>query len=208
MKWLLLLLAFIASAYYLVSQHKEEARQKILAEQVKKDMVKATSDEEVLPLKLEKPQVIQFSMQTFKTLRMLASDSNEEVRLAAVELLWQLQDDMAPSIIKRMLQEETEENVKKTLITMVAKDKSRLSLALLAEAMNDYDKGTRLMAVEQIGGFANKEAIPVLNKAMQDYDEEVRLKAVEAVKHIKRDMEANKEQKLRDLEKKPLFKVE
>jgi len=208
MKWLLLLLAFIASAYYLVSQHKEEARQKILAEQVKKDMIKATSDEESLPLKLEKPQTIQFSMQTFKTLRMLAGDSNEEVRLAAVELLWQLQDDMAPAIIKRMLQEETEEKVKKTLITMIAKDKSRLSLALLAEAMNDYDKGTRLMAVEQIGDFANKEAIPVLNKAMQDYDEEVRLKAVEAVKHIKHDMEANKEQKLMDLEKKPLFKVE
>ena len=120
----------------------------------------------------------------------------------------QLQDDMAPSYIKRMFQEETEVSVKKLLIAMVGKDKSKLSLALLAEAMNDYDNTVRLLAVETIGEFSNKEAILVLNKGMEDYDEDVRLKAVEAVNRIRRDIEAHKEQQLRDLEKKPLFRIE
>ena len=203
-----MLLIFIAGVYYLVNQRKEELRQKVTAEQIKKDMVKASSAEESLPLKPEKTQLIQFSMQTLKTLRMLAGDSNEKVRIASVELLWQLQDEMAPAYIKRMLQEETDTEVKRTLIAMVAKDKSRLTLALLAEAMNDYDKDTRLAAVEAISGFSNKEAIVVLNKGMEDYDEEVRLKAVGAVNNIRRAIEAHKEQQLRDLEKKPLFRIE
>ena len=208
MKWFLMLLIFIAGVYYLVNQRKEEMRQKVVAEQIKKDIIKTTSAEAPLPLKPEKTYVIQFSLQTLKTLRMLANDSNEKVRFAAVELLWQLQDDMAPSYIKRMFQEETESSVKKMLITMVGRDKSRLSLALLAEAINDYDKDTRLAAVEAIGEFSNKEAILVLNKGMEDYDEEVRLKAVEAVNRIRKDIEAHKEQQLRDLEKKPLFRIE
>ena len=208
MKWFLMLLIFIAGVYYLVNQRKEEMRQKVVAEQIKKDIIKTSSSEAPLPLKPEKTYLIQFSMQTLKTLRMLASDSNEKVRFAAVELLWQLQDDMAPSYIKRMFQEETDAGVKKMLIAMVARDKSKLSLALLAEAINDYDKDTRLAAVEAIGEFSSKEAILVLNKGMEDYDEEVRLKAVESVNRIRKDIEAHKEQQLRDLEKKPLFRVE
>ena len=208
MKWFLMLLIFIAGVYYLVNQRKEEMRQKVVAEQIKKDIIKTASSEAVLPMKPEKTYVIQFSMQTLKTLRMLAGDSNEKVRFAAVELLWQLQDDMAPSYIKRMFQEETDSNVKKMLIAMVGRDKSKLSLALLAEAINDYDKDTRLAAVEAIGEFSSKEAILVLNKGMEDYDEEVRLKAVESVNLIRKDIEAHKEQQLRDLEKKPLFRVE
>ena len=208
MKWFLMLLIFIAGVYYLVNQRKEEMRQKVVAEQIKKDVIKTASAETPLPLKPEKTYVIQFSLQTLKTLRMLAGDSNEKVRFAAVELLWQLQDDMAPAYIKRMFQEETEPNVKKLLITMVGRDKSKLSLALLAEAMNDYDNSVRLLAVDAIGEFSNKEAILVLNKGMEDYDEEVRLKAVEAVNRIRKDIEAHKEQQLRDLEKKPLFRIE
>ena len=91
---------------------------------------------------------------------------------------------------------------------MLAKDKSKLSLALLAEALKDYDRETRLKAVEAIGTFSNKEALPALNLAMQDYDEEVRLKALESVNRIRQDVEAHKEQQLRELENKPLFRIE
>lgn len=208
MKWPLMVLIFIAGVYYLVSQHRTETRDKAAAEQLRQDSARTTSAEGTLPLKPEKAYLIQFSAQTLKTLRMLANDSNENVRFASVELLWQLQDDMAPSYIKRMFQEETDINVKKMLIEMVSKDKSKLSLALLAEAINDYDKGIRLQAVEAVGDFSSKEAILVLNKAMQDYDDEVRLKAVEAVNRIRKDIEAHKEQQLKDLAKKPLFRIE
>ena len=206
MKWFLILLVLIAGIYYLVSQRGMETRRKAAADKTTQEQIKAI-EEMPLPVKPEKDHVIQFSLQTLQTLRTLASDSNEKVRFAAVELLWELQDDQAPSVIKRMLQEETDAGVKKRLIAMVAKDKSKLSLALLSEAMNDYDKDTRLLAVNAIGGFSSKEAILVLNKGMKDYDEEVRLKSIEAVNRVRGDIEANKEQQIKELVKRPLFTI-
>jgi len=209
MKWFLMLLIFVAGIFYLVNQNKHEAREKA-AQQLTQEQKVAALQEPVLPIKPEKPYVMKFSMQTIKTLRTLSQDSNEKVRYAAAELLWQLQDETAPAVIKSMFENETEPQVKKQLIEMLQKDKSKLSLALLTEALKDYDKDTRLKAVEAIGSFSNKEAIPALNRALEDYDEEVRYKALEAVNRIRKDIEANKEQQLHELEtsKKPLFRVE
>ncbi|HCC49067.1 MAG TPA: hypothetical protein DEQ38_13270 [Elusimicrobia bacterium] len=207
MKWFLMLLIFIAGVYYLVNQSKEEARKKEMVQLAKKDQA-AVLPEPALPVKPEKTYVIKFSMATLKTLRSLTEDANDKVRFASAELLWQLQDESAPGVIKNMLENETELTVKKQLIDMLAKDKSKLSLALLTEALKDYDKETRLHAVTAIGRFSNKEAIPALSRALQDYDEEVRLKALEAVNSIRKDIEAHKEQQLRELETKPLFRIE
>lgn len=207
MKWFLMLLIFIAGVYYLVNQNKEEARKKEMVQLAKKDQITALP-EPALPVKPEKTYVIKFSMATLKTLRSLTEDSNEKVRFASAELLWQLQDESAPGVIKNMIENETESSVKQQLIDMLAKDKSKLSLALLTEALKDYDRETRLHAVKAIGTFSNKEAIPALNRALEDYDEEVRLKALEAVNSIRKDIEAHKEQQLRELETKPLFRIE
>jgi HEAT repeat protein len=207
MKWFLMLLIFIAGVYYLVNQNKEEARKQEMLQLAKKDQITALP-EPALPVKPEKTYVIKFSMATLKTLRSLTEDANERVRFAAAELLWQLQDESAPGVIKNMLENETESSVKKQLIDMLAKDKSKLSLALLTESLKDYDRETRLHAVKAIGTFSNKEAIPALNRALQDYDEEVRLKALEAVNSIRKDIETHKEQQLRELETKPLFRIE
>lgn len=207
MKWFLMLLIFVSGIYYLVNQHKAEVRQKEMSQLAKKDQVVSLPDP-ALPVKPEKTYVIKFSMATLKTLRSLTQDSNEKVRFASAELLWQLQDESAPGVIKNLFENETEATVKKQLIEMLAKDKSKLSLALLSEALKDYDQETRLKAVAAIGTFSNKEAIPALQRAMEDYDEEVRLKALEAVNRIRQDIEAHKEQQLREMENKPLFRIE
>lgn len=207
MKWFLMLLIFIAGIYYLVNQHKREVQQKQTAQLSKEEKIRTLTDP-VLPAIPEKPYVMKFSMQTIKTLRNLTQDSNDKVRFASAELLWQLQDESAPSIIKRMLDEETEATVKKQLIDMLAKDKSKLSLALLSEALKDYDRDIRLQAVAAIGNFSNKEAIPALSSVLEDTDEEVRLKALEAVNKTRQDIEAHKEQQLREMDAKPKFRIE
>ncbi|OGS44067.1 MAG: hypothetical protein A3J79_12395 [Elusimicrobia bacterium RIFOXYB2_FULL_62_6] len=209
MKWFLMLLIFVTGIYYVMNKNKTAAQQKVIAQQTQQQAVSAATADPVLPDKTEKVYMMRFSMQTMKTLRGLTQDPNEKVRFAAIELLWQLQDEQTPSIIKRMIQEETEASVKKNILEMLSRDKTKLSLALLAEALNDYDKDTRIKVVEAISTFSNKEAIAVLNKALEDYDEEVRLKAVEAVNRIRKDIEAHKEQALRELQAtKPLFRIE
>ncbi|MDO8806101.1 MAG: HEAT repeat domain-containing protein [Elusimicrobiota bacterium] len=207
MKWFLMLLIFIAGIYYLIAQKKDDLKKKEMMQQAKKEQI-ATQLDPALPVKTEKTFLIKFSLQTLKTLRGLTEDANEKVRFAAAELLWQLQDESAPGVLKNMLENETEAVVKKNIIEMLAKDKTKLSLALLTEALKDYDKETRLRAVSAIGSFSNKEAIPALSRALEDYDEEVRLKALEAVNSIRRDIEAHKEQQLRELDSKPLFRIE
>jgi len=208
MKWFLMLLIFIAGVYYLVDQRKREIRQKIIAEQIKQEQIKTVSAP-VMPLKPEKMYVIKLSMQTLNTLRSLTEDPNHSVRAASAELLWELQDEKSPAIIKRMFQEDTEESVKQSLITILLKSKSRLSLALLSEAMDSFDKETRMKAVDAIGSFSNDESIRVLNKGLEDYDEDIRLKSLQAVNKIRRDIELHKEQQLRELaDSKPLFRIE
>ena len=209
MKWFLMLLIFIAGIYYLVNQKKEAARQQALVEEAKKGQEAVMLKDPDLPVKPEKTYLIKFSMATLKTLRTLTQDANAKVRFASAELLWQLQDENAPAVIKDMLENETEPSVKNQLIDMLAKDKSKLSLALLTESLKDYDRDIRLHAVKAIGTFSNKEAIPALDRALQDYDEEVRLTAIQSVNAIRKDIEAHKEQQLREMEaKKPLFRIE
>ncbi len=205
MKWLMLLLIFIGGIYFLVNKRDQDRRQKeaVIAEEQKKAAV-----EPGLPQMTERAHTMKFSLQTIKTLRSLTSDANENVRFASVELLWQLQDEQAPSLIKRMFQEETEPEVKKMLINMLANDKSKLSLALLAEALKDYDKVTRLKAVEAISTFSAAEAIAALTQSMQDYDEDIRLKSLQAINKIRQDIEINKQQAVQEVAKKPQFLIE
>lgn len=207
MKWFLMFLIFVAGIYYMVNQRKAEVRKQEMVQLAKKDQVK-TLREPDLPAKTEKVYMMKFSLQTIKTLRALTNDANAKVRFAAAELLWQLQDESAPAVIKNMFENETDQDMKKRLVDMLAKDKSKLSLSLLSEALKDYDRDTRLRAIEAMATFTTKEAIVALNRTLEDYDEEVRLKSLEAVNRIRSDIEAHKEQQLRELESKPLFRIE
>jgi len=189
MKWILLALIFISGIYYLISDKKR-------AELEESQHVAILQKEDILPVKTEKVYIMKFSRRTLETMRNLTNDVNPEVRFAAAEILWQIQDEQVIAIIKRMLEMETEKSVRK------------ISLALLAEALKSYDKTTRIRAVEALGKFANREAIPVLNIALNDYDEEVRVKALKAINNIRKDIETHKEMQLRQKQAKPIFKVE
>jgi HEAT repeat protein len=204
MRWILIFVVLLIGIYFFFSR-KQPEKQPLLptVQQVKEDLT------EVLPAKKEKSRLIKFSPQTIKTLRSLTNDTNEKVRFAAVELLWQMQDENTPAIIKEMLESETEQTVKFNIIKMLGEEKSRISLSLLAKALDNYDKDTRLKAIEAISTFSNKEVLPVLNKALKDYDEEIRLKALESINRIRKDIETHKEQQLEKTEKMtPIFRIQ
>jgi len=209
MKWILMLAVFVGGIFYLVNQRKQEAVRAAKAELEKTQQINTA--EPALPATQEKSTALKFSAQTIVTLRNLTGDSNEKVRVASAELLWQLQDEQAASIIKNMFSTETEASTKAQLIDIVQKDKNMASLALLTEALKDYDKETRIKAVEAIGTYGTKEAIPALDHALKDYDEEVRFKALGAVDRIRKDIEEAKKKQLEELKAKqaaPDFKVQ
>lgn len=207
MKWLILILIFIGGIYYLIHQKKQEELKKIEIEEIKKNEAKVLDPD--LPTIPSNEYIMKFSKQTITTLRALTEDTNEKVRLAAIELLWKLQDEKSPEIIKRMFETETETSVKVKLIDMLAKDKSKLSLQLIGVALKNYDKETRIKAAETLGEFITKDAITILNTALNDYDEDVKLKALDSINKIKREIEQYREQKMKELtQPKPVFRIE
>ena len=209
MKWLLMLMVFVGGIFYLVNQRKQEAINAEKVRLLKADQVKIS--EPTLAATQEKSTALKFSPQTLSTLRNLTSDSNEKVRLASAELLWQIQDDNVSTLIKAMFETETEASTKKQLIDIIKQNKNMVSLGLLTEVLKDSDRETRIRAVEAIGTFGTKEAIPALNVALKDYDEDVRLRALKAVDTIRKDIETLKKKQLQELEanqKKPEFQVE
>ena len=199
MKWIVMLLIFGGGIYYLVNRHKAELRHQEMVEELKKEQIKK-AETAVLPPNPERIYPTKFSPATLEALRALTQDADEKVRYASMDVLWQVQDERVPGIIRKMFETETESQVKKNIINMLAKDKSKLSLNLITYAINNYDKETRLKAVEAIGTFSSPEAIAALNPVMNDYDEEIRLKTVEAVNNIRKDIQAEKEKRMREIE--------
>ena len=198
MKFLLILAVFSGGVFYLFNQQKQDAINKEKIRQAKAEQI--TMSEPKLPATQEKSIAMDFSPQTLATLRTLTTDSNEKVRVASAELLWQIQDPSAGTLIRNMFETETEASTKTQLIDMLQRQKNLMSLALIEEALKDFDKSTRIRAVDAIGTFGTKEAIPALNKALADYDEEVRLRALKAVDSIRRQIEELKQRQLRELE--------
>ncbi|MEW5951371.1 MAG: HEAT repeat domain-containing protein [Elusimicrobiota bacterium] len=193
MKWIILILIFAGGIYYIVNEKKQEEIRKIQAEEIKKNEMRAL--ESPLPESVKKEYSLSLSKDTVSTLRGLTEDTNEKVRISAVELLWQMQDPESPKLIKKMLENETETSVKIKIIELISRDKTRLSLKLLAEALKNYDKDTRVKAAEVLGEYATEDAIKTLNGALNDYDEEVKLKALESVNKIKKQIEKRRKNK-------------
>lgn len=200
MKWILIILAFAATTYFLTARagKKEFARGQ---------RVEKTRQKQILSAKSDSAYIMKFSKETLNIMRSLTMDTNPEVRFAAIELLWQMKDKESPAMIKNMFETDIDAEVKQNLVKMLEKDKSRISLSLLASALKDYDKKTKIRAIEAIGKFANKEAISILSITLTDYDEEVKIKTIKAIKSLRNDVENNRERKLKETNFKPVFRV-
>lgn len=206
-KKLLLVIVFFGAIYMLYNQKKERKMEQQRLDRIKQEEVKKIDP--LLPESLRSEYMLTFSRETISTLKMLTNDTNENVRFSAIELLWQLKDKDISKIIKNSFETETEPSMKIKILNMLAKEKSKLSLHLIAYALKNYDKDTRLRACEILGDFIDKETIDVLTPSLKDYDEDVRLKALDSINKIKNSIEQHREQKIKEIfEPRPIFNVQ
>ncbi len=206
MRGLILIVIFGLSIYFFINQQKHKKEEQKRIEVIKREEIK--NIDPILPEQIGSEYMLIFSKTTIETLKKLVNDTNENVRFAAIELLWQLKDKDISKIIKNAFETETEANIKIKLIDMLSKEKSKLSLHLIAHGLKNYDKDVRLKACEVMGDFIDKQTIDLLTPALKDYDEDVRKKALESVKKVKSAIEQHREQKVKEiLEPKPIFTV-
>ncbi|MCX7647470.1 MAG: HEAT repeat domain-containing protein [Elusimicrobiales bacterium] len=203
----IILLIFIGAIYLFMNKKKQEVIEKQKLEEIKKQEIKEIDP--TLPEDIKSDYMLNFSKNTIETLKNLVSDTNENIRFSAIELLWQLKDKDIPKIIKKSFDNETESSVKIKIIDMLSKEKTKLSLHLIAYALKNYDKDTKVKACEVLGDFVDKETIDLLTPALKDYDEEVKSKAMDSIKKVRKLIEQHREHKLKEIfEPKPIFKVE
>ncbi|MEF3280763.1 MAG: HEAT repeat domain-containing protein [Elusimicrobiota bacterium] len=203
----ILLLVFVGGIYLLIHQRKEQKMEQQRLAEIKRQEIKEIDP--TLPEMVANEYMLSFSKQTIETLKFLVSDTNENVRFSAIELLWQLKDKSIPKIIRKSFDSESESAIKVKIVEMLSKEKSKLSLHLIAYALNNYDKQTKIRACEVLGDFIDKETINLLTPALKDYDEDVKIKALESINKVKKAIEQHREQKVKEIfEPKPVFKIE
>ena len=204
---LILLIIFVGGIYFLMNKKKQDAVEAQKIEEIKKQEIKELDPN--LPDYIKEDYMLNFSKNTIDTLKNLVSDTNENVRFSAIELLWQLKERDVDRIIKRSFDMETESSIKIKIIDMLSKEKSKLSLHLIAYALKNYDKDARVRACEVMGDFVDKETITLLTPALKDYEDDVRIKALDSINKVKKSIEQHRESKLKEiLEPKPIFRVE
>jgi hypothetical protein len=202
MKWFLLVLIFIACALYLIKQKRASID---LPAQIQ---AAAAQAKPALPAELQerdpaKTGSMAMSQETRKTLYDLAGDSSpENVRWAAIELLYRTGDASISAILKDRLEHETETSIKLNIINkLLAQNKDRENLRLLALAQNDMEPQVRLAALVVLASYDREEVMPYMNRALKDDDNDVKLKAIESIKNLQASLAQQKkdaEQRARD----------
>jgi len=207
MRNLILLIIFVGGIYFLILQKKTAKVESAKIEEAKRVQLKEY--EPSLPADIRGEYMLTFSKKTIDILKHLTSDGDQNVRFAALELLWQLKDKDIDKIVKKSFEMETETEIKIKIIDMLSREKSKLSLKLISYALNNYDDKVRVKACEVLGDFVDKQTIDILTPSLKDYNEEVKLAALRSIDKIKKAIEQERERKLQELiSPKPLFKIE
>jgi len=180
MKWILLVLIFAGGLFFIFKQKKAAARLP-----PPPSAASLPAPNESLPERDPgRSSNLDMGKEARKRLYTLAGDPNDKVRWSALELLYRTGDPNASSIIKDRLAHESENWIKRSIIQMLAQNKDKENLELLAPTVSDVDGDIRLAGVVALSGFDSAEVVPYLSKALEDSDAEVKLKAMEGLKNI------------------------
>jgi|GEM_PF-676578 len=211
MKWFIMILLFVGGIFYLYKNppgsygRTDYSHARVESYKFVKDMSeeeKRAALDPVLPDRPEQSAVPALSQQTVATLRGLVSkDSNEDVRLAAAETLWELQDEQAASLLKRFFKNSYSASTKGKILEMVKQEKSKVALDVLKVGLSDYDKEVKKKAIEAIRDMGTVDAEQALNPMLKDFDKDVRLCAVNAMRELQAKIKEYQEQKAAELDK-------
>ncbi|MFA5161420.1 MAG: HEAT repeat domain-containing protein [Elusimicrobiales bacterium] len=197
MKWLILTVVFIAGSLFLAVKHRLVSKKSLppaVASVI--DTATAATDaikQEVLPERdPNRATNLTVSAEARQRLYRLVDDPSDKVRWSSVELLYRIGDTNIEPVVKHRLSKETEVWVKRNIVAMLATNKDRENMRLLAVALSDYEDDVRLEAVNSLASYNCMEVVPALEKAIGDTNNDVKLRAIEAIRDINARLEQHK----------------
>lgn len=191
MKWLVIF-AFLLGGTLLYKLQKTitppEAAQAAKVQQKPLEVYASKAEENILttslPDKVAHGSQMGLTRETLHTLYELTNDPSDKVRWTAVELLYRTDDPNITKILTSVMGRDPEPWVKAKIIEMVAADKDKQSLRIIAVGIKDIDKDVRLAALRSLRSFNYPEAIPIISRALNDEDQDVKLMAMETLKVV------------------------
>ncbi len=123
-------------------------------------------------------------------IRLSTKDSDPQVRWAAIDLLYRLQDPQAFEILEQTLRIDTEVSVRRNAL-QIMKEIDRPEVAMdLVKSLRDTEKEIRMSALIALGEIANPETTPFIVKALVDVDPDVRTQALHTLGRIQEKKDA------------------
>lgn len=155
----------------------------------KKPVQKAVTEPPPVPpeppvIETEPPQVI--SDAELARIRQATKDSDPQVRWAAIQLLYQVNDPRAMKIIEETLSADTEASMRRNALEIVRQANRPESAQTLVKALMDSEMEIRLAALSALGDVGDPAMAPAIAGALHDIEPEVRTAALTALATIQK----------------------
>jgi len=212
----LMVSVFVGGLFYLYQKQNkppEPTKEELVAEEVEK--LKAEIPEP--PPELEEAPPAVMSEIELQKIRLSTKDSDPQVRWAAIELLYRLQDPQAFAILENTLRIDTEVTVRHNAL-QIMQSINRPEVAMdLVKSLRDTEKQIRMAALIGLGEIADPATTPYIVKALVDVDPDVRTQALHTLGRIQEKKDAQHkerqdqirtdyENKVREIESKMEYK--
>lgn len=135
-------------------------------------------------IETEPPQVM--SDAELSRIRQATKDSDPQVRWAAIQLLYQLNDPRAYKILEEALAMDSELQVRRNALDVIRDAKRPESAQVLVRALNDSEKDLRIAALNALGDVADPLTAPSVAGALLDVEPDVRTAALSTLARIQK----------------------
>jgi vesicle coat complex subunit len=189
MSRLFMLAVFVGGLFYLYQKQNkppEPTPEQIAAKQAEELAMKIPPP----PPELERAPPPVMSDAELNKIRLATNDSDPQVRWAAIELLYRLDDPQAFGILEKTLRIDTEPSVRQNALQiMQGIDRPEVAMDLVG-SLRDTEKSIRIAALIALGEIADPTTTPHIVKALVDIDPDVRTQALHTLGRIQEKKDA------------------
>ncbi|MBI4345694.1 MAG: HEAT repeat domain-containing protein [Elusimicrobia bacterium] len=130
------------------------------------------------PPRVDLPPAPVVSERELVKIRAAAKDADPNVRWAAIELLYRVNDPMATQVLRNLLATDTDPIVKAKAIGVLEKSGKPEYAEDLILALKDTEKDVRIAALIALGNLGDARLAPYVVDMLRDYEPAVRMEAL------------------------------
>ncbi|MFA6091699.1 MAG: HEAT repeat domain-containing protein [Elusimicrobiota bacterium] len=134
------------------------------------------------PPAIDRPTPITLSSEEFEKVRIATKDTDPQVRWAAIDLLYRLDEPQALEIIEKALSMDTEPSVRRNAIDILKTHAD--SGKELLPALRDTEKDIRVAALIALGECGDPSVVGAVSGLLTDTEPEVRMQALRSLARI------------------------